>query len=597
MRKLQLFLMAALLLPWSAVHIHAQDLRHKEWWLQHHSAIDPSKNDKARRSLDIFRRLKPLAETKPERDPELLIIDAEGKTAVLAIDDGTIILPISAIDLCYRNRPPTEGDDLLGFVLGHELTHLASDEFRHLEAFYARERYTTDSGTRKSLDEQDPRPDLGKNEWMADDRGLALMTMAGFNPKTVVSAGADFFESWVRSTPNRFAASSSSYPSPASRAEAVKARLLETADKITFFKVGVRFYEMGAYEDAISLLEAFSRLFPGPVVRNDLGLCHFQLAAQTLANCESSLALRFKLPTLIDPDSLAKGVRRGDSASCYQAPDFLKHKVSAREYFEQVIHGRPDYYPARLNLTSLLVLSGDGAGALSAVNGVPEKQARDPEIEALSAIAVHLYDQQDRFLDTADAGLKKIRVLAQKHPRSVMIAYNRARLELESGDPKQAKPFWEAYLRLEPDGSYADFARAQGGIEVKPDQPNGPRPRTVIPPSKPTPAEGGTAHWLASIDPDPVDVVSSRLRGRLHRGQKLRVLTIGSEIVLIESRLDSPLSKRQILEKYGPPERVVATTRGEFLGYSQFGFDIVDGWARETVFLSDRSQAKSLPDQ
>ncbi len=113
---------------------------------------------------------------------------------------------------------PADGDARLAFLLGHELAHLAKDDFS----------IGPRSWRSKNIQDGGPPPAAGGNaeanrrrdgrvrqairdivrikELQADSYGLIYMTVAGYDPAVIVRA-ASFFEQWVRQLPHAVAES------------------------------------------------------------------------------------------------------------------------------------------------------------------------------------------------------------------------------------------------------------------------------------------------------------------------------------------------------------------------------------------------------
>jgi len=83
------------------------------------------------------------------------------------------------------------GDSRLAFLIGHELAHLAKDDFWHGSAFAAVSSYKDETQVRRILTSQLEKTggslDFVKTqELQADSYGIIYMTMAGYDPKAII---------------------------------------------------------------------------------------------------------------------------------------------------------------------------------------------------------------------------------------------------------------------------------------------------------------------------------------------------------------------------------------------------------------------------
>ena len=164
------------------------------WWIKNYGAIDAKMDPLAARAEQIFERVSMAADKKGSRFPRLVVIRADGDPYAQVIKDGSVILTYGGLKICYKGVSPSKGDARLAFILGHELAHLAKDDFWHSSAFAAVREYGDGKKVRESLmkefnwDATDPNTQefIRKQELQADSYGLIYMTMAGYDPKAII---------------------------------------------------------------------------------------------------------------------------------------------------------------------------------------------------------------------------------------------------------------------------------------------------------------------------------------------------------------------------------------------------------------------------
>lgn len=81
----------------------------------------------------VFERVNAVADKRRRSLPRLVIVKGFNSTdnVPLALPDRHIILSEQNLDIIYKNVLLEHGDTRLAFILGHELAHLAKDEFWH----------------------------------------------------------------------------------------------------------------------------------------------------------------------------------------------------------------------------------------------------------------------------------------------------------------------------------------------------------------------------------------------------------------------------------------------------------------------------------
>jgi hypothetical protein len=314
------------------------------YWKENYGELSPTEHPQAQRAHEIFRRVMHAAGTRPGVQPRLLITRHApvGVALPIALPDGSIILSKRALELCYRH--PTQGDDRLAFLLGHELAHQLKDDFWHLQFFQAVEAAHTDPPDHavmarfRQLWQQiigrhrPPAVDYGivyaAQELQADEYGIVYAAIAGFNTHGIVTEDdtSNFFADWIRALDpaGRLALPASSLLSPEQRAQAVKRRLRMILDKVEVFQWGVRFYQVGDYAKAILAFQDFQQSFPSPEVYHNLAVSHHQLALKyACLRRDRRQEVPFALTLALDPVTRASMIAHMEGLGghcCSKAP-------------------------------------------------------------------------------------------------------------------------------------------------------------------------------------------------------------------------------------------------------------------------------------
>ncbi|HEV8240513.1 MAG TPA: M48 family metalloprotease [Thermoanaerobaculia bacterium] len=557
------------------------------WWVDTYGAVDPAKDARAALAQGVFERMSAAVDKRGNRLPRLVVVGAPKDPFAVALPDGSIVLTRGALDFCYGLLPmrkPTDarGDLRLAFVLGHELAHLASDDFWHRAAFAEAERIRTGSRERGPKDRiiDPPSPhDLQLAELKADSGGVITMAMAGYSPDELFDVDPNFFQGWVRQAGGLGAAydDDPAHPQPEKRAKLVLGQLAGLAEEVELFHVGVRLAQLGRYTDAVPPLERFCDHFAGREVLSDLGYVHYQLAMKALAACDGAPTVRFRLPVAIDDETLADRARlRGGSSTCLESEPVRKSLGEARRYLELAKEKDSAYLPARRNLLALELISGKSSAALALAEETLSVAPRDSATLLAKGVALYLFGIDFR-METIDEALKLLAEAEADPARAADAVFARAEMLNEHGRIAGARAAWLRFLELEPHGSYADFARERLGLAAEAPAVPGPVPAPPIPLGVVGPKTSAT---LARLDPRPFDIG----QGAVYRSQGLWVLQLGDAIEVVVQWV-SPTNPGPQPPQGGVPVRV-ETRQGVFLRYPGVAFDMVRNRVRAVVYFA-----------
>lgn len=432
------------------------------------------------RAREIFERLRETVGTHAE----LLVLEVGSSPRALALPDETVILSRSGLDFSYDSVPSETGDARLAFLFGHELTHVANDDFWHASAVATVGDVDDETEILKRLEEllaQDGK-DRQVMELRADEAGVLALIQAGFDPTPLLDGRRTFFEEWTGGTVEAFAYADASHPSPADRAEFLRGRLADVARRVEpHFRQGVAAFRRAEalaaagsgraslpvveaeYLQAIEHFDRFRRHFEGREVLNNLALAHLRLASARLAACDGALINRYYLPTVLDPVTLAERARNrgavGHSSTCFGDRVYQDRMTTAIRLLETAVERDRAYLPARLNLVAAYVIDERTSSAAFLAIETAEMYPEDPRVAAVWGAANLAYSTTETSIADPRKVLERIEQHHRAFPDDPAIAFNLASGLTHVGRLHDARPIWKAFLELEPGGPWADMAR------------------------------------------------------------------------------------------------------------------------------------------
>ena len=565
---------------------------------------------------NVFAAVLAVADQKGGRSPRLLVIpdrpqaggrlETPGKGnedfLAQALPDGTIVVNTALLRLCRgkAGTPASHGQARLAFVLGHEMAHLAYDDAWHAEAFAALNRYGDRELTEATSDwiREAPQERQAK-ELRADRAGFLFMLMAGYPPQGVMGSGVDFLTEFAARTRGGDVAVDPQYPAFAERARFLSSQLSAVKKDLPFYRFGVRLLMLGRHEDAISMLEPFYQRLPSREAGASLGLAYYHRAIARQRECGGSRFFRFRLPTLVDPESLASRLRlRGDrGVPC----DAARKALEAAERVLREAHKHdPHHLAARLNLAVVLLALEKPVEAYSVAAGkdVPASARGtaplDSNLANVEAVALYQFREDDHFpTDTTDGALELLQALdGHLGPGDTglraTVAFNRARMNLERDRLANARAGWEAFLALEPQGAWADEARlALAGLGDGVGAPPPPSP----PPSGRSRARlaerlsGPLKERLARAQSQ--DFTLPTIKGAFLEGEGVSALRIGGVLEIVEEALRPPIDAAAL--RIESPRATVSGTGGRrTLVLQDAAYDVEGGRAVTRILFQGR---------
>lgn len=568
------------------------------WLISVQGELLPSSHPLASRAKEVFKRVLGAADKRANCFPKLIIIREAGDPWAVSLKDGTIVLTQKGLEICYQGVSEGMGDARLAFVLGHELSHLAQDDFWEWIAFETVKKFAPRGdaiheilrifGERYQKMPEYVREDIQKRELRADGYGLLYAAMAGYDPNIIVDGpgGKNFFEEWVGQITGDLAYTDDEHLSPAHRAAFLISKMNAVKDKVILFDIGVRLCQLGMYEDALKFLASFQEHFPSREVFNNIGLVHYQIAMQGLIEADPDTAYQYRLATVLDTETRARGFLRSEDnvfdAEMEKAVSNFRHACDQDSF----------YTPARVNLSSAYIMTGEYAKAKAVLEEALSLKKDDPGI--LNNLAVARYLDMANFAAIpkeiiAEATIKVLKELAANHPDFPHARYNLGRMLKQAGNESAAREYWEAYLKLEPTGEHAKAAAEMLGMAVSDREKNQAAGFGETPPVAVGEFDEDIEPHLAGMPKQSFDISTGQtgVSGDYYSRQGLRVLVLESQVEVVETDVKAHLRYADVLEKYGSPDRIFVSVSGKkILVYGNFAVDIENDVATHVVFFN-----------
>jgi tetratricopeptide (TPR) repeat protein len=562
------------------------------WWIYNHGdyAKTAKKNDpRVTWAFEVFEQVNNAADKTADRTPRLFIIKTRLGPFALSLPDGGIIINPKTLDICYHNEDRTKGDSRLAFILGHELAHLANKDFIHRQAFLALKEYG-DKKANKELSEyfqlSDPEKarEFKKRELLADQKGALYAVMAGYDVGELFRENKDFLTHWAKQTGMGMSYDDDPrHPSLKKRLQFVRVQQKQVVNQLELFKAGVLLFQMGNYRDAAAAFHEFSKLYPAREVFNNIGACYFNLAQGLLHLRFSEDYYRFRLSTTIAYETTAEKMHPRGEGDYLKDKEISRYITKAEEYFRQAAERDRHDRDCRCNLAAALILNKKYAEALAACNAVLEKDPNDLKAVNNKAIAFYFYGKEED-LETTQKAMHLLQKAHQANPGNNEILYNLAALKQERKRLAGAKVYWEKYLKL-PTTPVDNFYKY---VYKKLRKETFQAPvKEVQLPAIPTGIRLGDdssriekkwgkkstrAYKLGNEENS--DSENWFLDLQVLVKDNMRLIVLDGMIELVEMEFPGIKSVKEILQEFGPPQKIVNHTGGNFYVYKDKGFSV-----------------------
>ncbi len=601
MRRVLIFL----LILWAANNLYSQSKDYTQWWIYNHGdyAKTQGKNDpRVKRAFEVFERVKNAADKAEGRLPRLFIISTKKGPYAISLPDGGIIISPKTLDICYDSTGMEEGDRRLSFVLGHELAHLGNKDYIHREAFLALKEHGDEKAQKElvryfKLSDPEKAKVFKKRELLADKKGAIYAAMTGYDISKLFGEKNNFLKYWAKQTGIGYAYEKNPlHPSFKKREQFIRSQLLGVVKQVELFRAGVLLYQMGNYHDGAAAFLEFSKVYPAREVFNNMGACYFNLALRHLYLKYREEYYKFRISTPIDYSTTAAAIQPRGEGDYLKDKDISRYINKAENYFRSAADRDQHDRACRYNLAAALILKKEYAEALAKCSDILKKDPKD--IDALNNKAIAFYNYgKEEDLDTTQKAIQVLEKAYKLEPGNFEVLYNLASLKQERKRMAGAKVYWEKYLKLSTtpkDNFYKHiYKKLEGTAPSKPKE-------KAAPPKMPAGIRLGedftriekkwgkehTREFKLGIEED-VDNESWFIGLQVIVKENLRVLALDGTIELVEKQCKPFERKEEILKKFGPPQKIVRHTGGNFYVYKDKGFSFkeINGKIRSYIWF------------
>lgn len=398
--------------------------------------VNPQNDEQVANVFNIFKRVSAVADKSLKRLPKLVVINSKAEPWAIALPDGHIVLSKQAINIC--NTQIKQTDACLAFILGHELAHLANDDFWHQEVYSF---LATHKDTQHIAHFLKTNTSSIETELEADDKGFIYAAMAGYPVADLLNdRSKDFFELWMQHTNSQVIMQGTTK----NRSAPLKQRFKELKQKMGFYEFGVRLSHFGYCDDSVYFLKEFQKIFPSREVLNNLGYCYLQMAIRKM---EGNRARFYWLPLVLDIETQANMSSRGKQ-TIKSLKDVAKKGASeqldkAVAYLKLAINADPFYLPAKTNLAVALLFLGKPLEARVYIQQLRALEAENFHYAELEALAI--YEESDAELDRWSNAVKRLNTLIKKEVSAspLSLLYNLARLYEVRAKTEESNNLWQ----------------------------------------------------------------------------------------------------------------------------------------------------------
>ncbi|MCK5058186.1 MAG: M48 family metalloprotease [Candidatus Aminicenantes bacterium] len=597
----------ALFILLSGFSIFGNDKNYIQWWeLNHGDYLNTEGKDdfRAKWAYKVFEKVKNTADKVAHRPPRLFIINTRGEPYALALPDGGIIINPNTLNICYANVKPEKGDQRLAFILGHELAHLANDDFMHHEAFlvlqqYGIEKVDEEIAKHFKLSKPEKANEFKLKELMADKKGLLCAAMAGYDVSGLFRESDNFFSLWAEQVGIKDFYEAD-HPSPDARLNFIRANLKSIVREVELFRAGVLLYQKGSYFDAVGVFSEFLKTYPAREVLNNMGACYFSIALLYLHQNYPDVYYRFRISTTLDYTTSAEPLALRSVLNHLKDEIFMKYIEKAENSFRLSVQRDPTNCISRLNLSAALILKGKYALAQGECNYILEKKTNNVRALNNKAIAFYYYGKKED-MDTVQKAINYLEKAHQNNPDDFEVLYNLASLKTKRTRMVGAVQNWEEYLKIAPRDNFFKHVCKKLKNKCPPDKGNYREipvlkqyinirlgdnllgVKRKLKKAKFYDYEYGNEGMNRKKGYDSFSLLDLRVIVT----DNLRILFLGNEAELIELKLKTGKNVREMLAKYGQPEKVVRHSTGNFYVYNKKGFSFkeVDGKVRAFIWF------------
>lgn len=579
-------------------NIYGQNSDYTSWWMDifgDYKKTEGKNDPRVKWAEAVFDRVRNVADRAKPDLPRLFIINSQKGIYAVALPDGGIVINRKTLDICYSGAGKETGNRRMAFVLGHELAHMANNDFIHKEAFQALEKW----GNTKAVKElkkyfyppgkERETGEIKKRELLADRMGAFYAAMAGYDVGGLFFEKDNFLTQWAGQTGiGMLYDDAGRHPSLEERLVFLRTQLKEVPHHLELFNAGVLLLQVGSYHDAAAAFREFSKHYPAREVYNNIGVCYLNLALRHLSLKSGEDYFRFRLSTVIDNSTSAetfhttRGEYLKDKDFCMyigKAEDFLRRAAAVDKYDRA----------CRYNLSAVLILKREYAEAQALCNKILENDPTDVFALNNKAVAFYYYGKEEG-LDTAQKAIQLLETAHKLNARCFEVLYNLASLKQERKSLASAKICWEKYLNLsttprdnfynyiykkwaEPSIREESKSSEFPGVVGVPQIPGGIKLGDAFAPTREKLGQGNSRSYKLGNE-ETGDGDNWFLSLQVVVRDNIRVVALDGTVEVVEWEQSPAEPIPVVLKRYGLPSKVVRHSTGSFYIYEREGFSI-----------------------
>lgn len=376
------------------------------------------KDPLVKETYQVFKRIKQVADipTKYIKTINLDIYEMEGENRepFLIYPNGVIRIRYSALLELYKDSIE-QGNIRLAFIIGHELAHLAHDDYYDV----------------KNHCQLNP-----EEEKHADSTGFIYAAMAGFAVESLINDN-EFHTLWLDWS-NRDQVNN--------RIHALIDLFKNLQQQVILYEYGLRLAAFGQYEDGFLFMEEILKEsdFRGQTLLNNLG--YFLIQETISQEMSSSLQCRYWLPQVLDNQIILTKHKYQGLETDIGITDYGKKRLQlAIQYLTEALAKYPNYLPAYINLASSYFYLEEYHETLNIVErSLKHRQKSNAELKNLESLSNYYYNKSKNIdsFDTIYGWLKSYAMTMDNQAADIATIYNIAQL-LEQRGRSEAKIYWD----------------------------------------------------------------------------------------------------------------------------------------------------------
>ena len=430
-------------------HSNSEDPRSSsEFYIEAFGRLSEQESPQIKRVDAVFERLLRVANKAQAKDPELLLINSDNWPWAVALPDNTVVLSKGVIQFCYEDVTPEQGDTRIAMIIGHELAHLAEDDYWHRDVYLSlvAENENRDSDVFKFIGERSGLIGRADPEWAdivkdreikADDMGFLYTALAGFDTRFILDIkGQSFFQYWKNKTQTQ---EDQYHLSADDRTIYAKTRFKTLSNLSELFHVGVALIYLDYLDQAEVLFKKILVQFPAYEVYNNLGYIYLIKSGVTSHVPGPDL---FWLPTFLEFSAQTPILSRGIARPGF--PEEVEQNLKkAAGYFELSLEKHPGYLGAALNLASVNFYLGKYNKVAAILSDAKEQYPDNLVLDEISNLALYM-ELKDK-VNMTDLVINELKKILKTDPERLSVHFNLAKIYEENDQQNKAKEHW-SYL-------------------------------------------------------------------------------------------------------------------------------------------------------